>query len=72
MYVADSAGYLGYVVCMLLRNAGATSPNVVGTLRWACGITVVAAVVCLVQASRFISGQQAGHSPHSLSVPEPS
>ena len=57
MYVADSAGYFGYVICMLLKNAGATSPDVVGTLRWACWIAVAASAVCLLQAGRFVSRQ---------------
>jgi hypothetical protein len=69
MYVADSAGYFGYVICMLLKNAGATSPDVVGMLRWACGITVLASVVCLVQAARFVSRQQSGSSSQPASAP---
>lgn len=65
MYVADSAGYFGYVICMLLKNAGATSPDVVGTMRWAGWITVAASAVCLLQAARFFSRQRSRESSTS-------
>ena len=68
MYLADSAGYFGYVVCMLLKNAGATSPDVIGTLRWAGWITVAASAVCLFQAGRFISRQGTRQSSPSSSM----
>jgi hypothetical protein len=53
---------------MLLKGAGATLPDVIGTLRWAGWITVAASAVCLFQAGRFISRQGTRQSSPSSSM----
>ena len=47
MYVADSAGYLGYVAVMLVRNSGPTGGDILGLLIDACWLAIGISTVCL-------------------------
>jgi len=48
MYVADAAGYLGYVCVMLAKNFGPQAHNVLGLLTLAGWVSVAISAVCLV------------------------
>jgi hypothetical protein len=50
MYVADSIGYLGYVIVMLVRNFGSTSDDFVGLVTHLCWAAIGLATLSLVQA----------------------
>lgn len=56
MYVADSIGYLGYVIVMVLRNFWPAADDLLSLLILACWITIGVSATCLWQAARFFRG----------------
>ncbi|WP_406695031.1 DUF5690 family protein [Singulisphaera sp. Ch08] len=55
MYVADSVGYLGYVIVMLARNVYHPEQDLLGLLSGACWFAVVLSMVCLILCWRYFS-----------------
>ena len=55
MYVADSIGYLGYVIVMLARNASHREADFLGLLTGACWLAVGLSTICLVLCWRYFS-----------------
>ncbi|WP_216821107.1 DUF5690 family protein [Singulisphaera sp. GP187] len=58
MYVADSIGYLGYVIVMLSRNAYHGEVDFLGLLTRACWLAVGLATVCLVLCWRYFAAME--------------
>ena len=55
MYVADSVGYLGYVVVMLVRNFHPSATGVLGLLTWLSWLTIVISITCLATSWTYFS-----------------
>jgi Family of unknown function (DUF5690) len=55
MYVADSVGYLGYVVVMVVRNFHPSATGVLGLLTWLSWLTIVISIVCLSTSWTYFS-----------------
>src|SRR5262249_10078437 len=67
MYLADAFGYLGYVIVLLARTAGAGTDDFLGffvTLSW---VIAIPCLVLLVPCSRYFSSHPAARSV----APEP-
>jgi hypothetical protein len=66
MYVADSVGYLGYVIVMIARNFGPAGHEVLGQLTIACWLTVGISALSLKISWRYFARFE---SPDVASVP---
>jgi len=75
MYVADSFGYLGYVIVMVGRNFWPATGDVLGLLTIACWSTIGLSALCLVISCRYFarikSPQPTGSSAAALAEANP-
>ena len=55
MYVADSVGYLGYVVVMVVRNFHPSATGVLGLLTLLSWLTIVISIACLATSWVYFS-----------------
>ena len=55
MYVADSVGYLGYVVVMVVRNFHPSASGVLGLLTVLSWLTIVVSIACLATSWIYFS-----------------
>ena len=55
MYVADSVGYLGYVVVMVVRNFYPSATGVLGLLTLLSWLTIVISTACVVTSWIYFS-----------------
>ena len=65
MYVADSYGYLGYVVVMITRNLWTTTGDFLQFFIWLCWLATCLSLVCLLLSWRYfaVRGSHASVSP---------
>jgi hypothetical protein len=55
MYVADSVGYLGYVVVMIVRNFRPSTTGVLGLLTMLSWLTIVISIACIATSWIYFS-----------------
>jgi hypothetical protein len=67
MYVADSAGYLGYAALMVVRGALPTGPDFLGFFRSTAGVIAALTVTCLVLAWAYFARQPVRREQESVS-----
>ena len=55
IYIADSVGYLGYVLIMIGRNFLSGTDNLLSFFLWLCWLAVALSIVCLFSAWRYFA-----------------
>jgi hypothetical protein len=63
MYVADSVGYLGYIVVMLLRGSTNDVADFVQFFTLACWLTCAISLVCVALSWRYFATRSASPAP---------
>jgi hypothetical protein len=59
MYVADSVGYLGYALVMLLRGSTSNGDDFVQFFTRACWLTCALSLVCVALSWRYFAARSA-------------